>query len=409
MRVAILTFSRTNNYGATLQCYALNCYIRSLGYDTITINLPLDDGSVRKRKESIVSSHAKPTIAERVVIKIKAKLLKIHAKCIKREKVKPLLYEPYEIRYSLTKEKREEEMKYSTLNMELFDAFRAKYLPNLTKEYFEENDFKKDYPDADVYIVGSDQVWNTSITRWQYRLFFLSFVRKGKKKVSYAACMGGTENIKMSKRQIHEIRRMLKSFDNISVRNSIAANILRDKFSLNVEQVLDPTFLLDNYDLIEKDSTLDASGALWFDKYIINDLWLNAINYVAEQKKLIIRADTNLIQITGIPFNPVVTIADWLKLVKTSDFIFTDSFHCTVFCILYRKQFISTPSYKGGEGRMIDLLNKLGLEDRFYNNPSSVIDNAKKWQAPIKYDKVFEKINVLRIESKEYLKKSLLS
>ena len=51
MKVAILTFARTNNYGATLQCYALNKFIKELGFETIILNVPLDDGSVRPKKK----------------------------------------------------------------------------------------------------------------------------------------------------------------------------------------------------------------------------------------------------------------------------------------------------------------------------------------------------------------------
>lgn len=406
MKVAILTFARTNNYGATLQCYALNKFIKSLGHETLIINLPLDDGSVRAKKNEI--SQMKPLLLRRIANKFCYLFYKVIDKFRFHQKNKECAKEPYRIRYVLSPVQREEELNYSSENMKLFDAFREKYLPNMTKEYFEEDDFINDYPDADVYIVGSDQVWNLSITRWQYPLFFLSFVKGQAKRISYAACMGGSENICFTKLQKKRLVELLRKFDYISVRSSISVNILK-RFSIDAKQVLDPTLLYDNYDSLAKDSTIDALGYLWFDKYIINDYWIDAIRFVAKEESLKIRSDSSLINISGIPFAPVVSIADWLRLVKTSNFIITDSFHCTIFCILYRKQFITTPSYKDGEGRMIDLLKKLGLEDRFYYSPESVKEGSKQWRKPIDYNSVFEKLNILRIDSKDFLINSLFS
>ena len=406
MRIAILTFARTNNYGATLQCYALNKYIRSLGHETIIINLPLDDGSVRGKKET--PSVVKPPMIKRIIWRLRYFFYKTKGKFFYRNKQNVCEIEPYEIRYELSPTQREEELKFSAANMKLFDAFREKYLSNITKEFFEEEDFAKDYPKADVYVVGSDQVWNLAITRWQYPLFFLSFVKGKSTKIAYAACMGGSEDILFSKEQKKKIGTLLKGFDAISVRNQIAANILYKNFSINVKQVVDPTILLDSYEELARESSVDATGSLWFDKFIINDLWLDAIKFVANQQELNIRADRNLIRIPDIPFNPVVSVADWLRLVQTSEFVFTDSFHCTVFCILFRKQFITTPSYRGGEGRMLDLLKKLGIENRFFYNPESVQNDVKRWEASIDYDKVYDKLNKLRAESKEFLREALM-
>jgi hypothetical protein len=406
MRVAILTFARTNNYGATLQCYALNKYIRSLGHETIIINLPLDDGSVRSK--TVPSTIVKPPVIKRIIWRLRYLLNKAKNKFFSRNKQNVCVMEPYEMRYSLSPIQREEELKFSAANMKLFDAFREKYLSNITKEYFEEEDFAKNYPSADIYVVGSDQVWNIAITRWQYPLFFLSFVKGKSKKIAYAACMGGSEDILFSKEQKKCIGKLLKGFDKISVRNQVAANILYKNFSINAKQVVDPTILLDGYEELARESDINATGSLWFDKFIINDLWLDAIRYVANQQGLDIRADRTLIRIPKIPFNPVVSVADWLRLVQTSSFVFTDSFHCTVFCILSRKQFITTPSYKGGEGRMLDLLKKLGLEDRFFFDPESVKRDIARWKTPIDYDKVYIKLNKLKEESKDFLKEALM-
>ena len=390
MKVAILTYARTNNYGATLQCYALNKYVQSLGHETIVLNVPLDDGSVREVKK-------RPLIL---------RALSFAKRCLlfpyKRFFPKIPLHD-YEIRYQLTPEQKALEKEYSQKNMALFDEFRSKYLPNLTKEYFYESDFDLNYPEADAYIVGSDQVWNIEICGNQYPIFFLSFVRSGRKKISYAACMGGNDKIVYKGEKKAKIRSLLADFDSISVRNQMAVTICYNNFKITPKQVLDPTFLIDNYDELLAESNINANGCFFVDKYIINDPWMFVINKVAREKGLNLRMDRCLIELKNVPYSPLCRIQDWLKIIKTSDLIFTDSFHCSVFCILFRKQFVVAPSYKGGEGRMLDLLNKMGISDRFYYSPDDMYVNIDKWSRPINYDEVYEKIAIQKNDSISYL------
>lgn len=396
MKVAILTFARTNNYGATLQCYALNKFIKELGFETIILNVPLDDGSVRPKKKRNIFVRGLGFIYRT----LKSVLIKSNGS----EKL-----QSYEIRYKLSDEEHDLEIKYSKDNMKLFDAFRLKYLPNITKEYFDFKDFENDYPQADAYVVGSDQVWNLKITGWQYPIFFLSFVKNGENLISYAACMGGDGNIIFKGKTKKNIQSLLNRFNYISVRNEMAVNIFKNNFSNIPIQVLDPTFLVDNYNELLIDSDQDASGCIYVDKFIINDDWMDVIRKISEKENLNIRMDNCLIKIKNIPFSPLCTVQDWLKIIKTADIIFTDSFHCSVFCILFHKKFVVAPSYQGGEGRMVDLLSKFGLEDRFYRTPLELEKNKNVWLQPIDYANVDSVINEKRKESREYLKSALLN
>lgn len=395
MKVAILTYARTNNYGATLQCYALNKYIQSLGHETIILNVPLDDGSVRKIKRPLY---------RKLISFVWGHCMDIYKKLFPQNQEK---LHDYEIRYCLTKEQRAKEQEYSDKNMALFDEFRTQYLPNISEEYFYESDFDINYPEADAYVVGSDQVWNVDICKKQYPIFFLSFVKPGRKKISYAACMGGNDKILFSDEQKDKIQNLLKDFDSIAVRNQMAVTICQNNFHFTPRQVLDPTFLIDNYDELLAESSIDAKGCMYIDKFIINDLWVNAIKKIARDKGLQIRMDNCLIEIDDVPFAPLCRIQDWLKILKTSDLIFTDSFHCSVFCILFRKQFVVAPSYQGGEGRMLDLLDKMGIEGRFYYTPDDLINNIDVWSKPIDYDAVWARIEEQRVDSKNYLIEAL--
>lgn len=385
MKVAILTFARTNNYGATLQCYALSKYIENYGHIVDIINVPLIKAGAFRQK----------SFRERLQNKWKSIYKRIN----------PIKTEDYYIRFLRTKEQLEQDKEYDRQNMLLFDAFRDKYFPNLTHEYITEEDFINDYPDADLYIVGSDQVWNPWVTNVQYSLFFFSFVREKKKCISYAACMGGNTNFRYKKDEIYTIKKLLKRFDGISVRDTTGLSILRKRFHIDAIQVLDPTFLpsIDVYNPILSDSKINAKGCLFSFKFIINDSWVKVIRYIAEKKKLDIRMDSCLIPINGLRFRPKCSVADWLCLIKTSDFIFTDSFHGMVFCILFKKNFIATPSYRGGEERYMDLAKKLGLEDRIFYTPDEVVKHANVWMKPINYDDVFHKIELLRKISFDFI------
>ena len=94
-----------------------------------------------------------------------------------------------------------------------------------------------------------------------------------------------------------------------------------------------------------------------------------------------------------------------MQLIKSAEFVWTDSFHCMVFCLLFHRNFVVTPSYKGGEGRILSLLKKIGLERFFYHCEDVV--NSKIWEEKIDYIKVEEKLQTLRKESRIYLLKNL--
>lgn len=381
MKVCILTFAVTNNYGATLQCYALSKFIQQQGHETIILNVPLQRAGAPRYKVKLIK-------------RIKNKIHKILFKNVSNE------------RYHRTKEQLRQDNKYAEQNMQLFDVFREKYFKNITHPYINEIDFVKDYPKADLYIVGSDQVWNLWVTNYQYPIFFLSFVKEGCKRISYAACMGGDRNFQFRKDELEKMGTLLNKFDAISVRDSTSINILERHFNISAQQVLDPTFLVDSYDELLADSNIDASGCMFNFKFIINDAWVEVIKLISSELKLKIRMDTCLIPIKGLPFHPLCGVQDWLKLIKTSDFVFTDSFHGMVFCILFKKQFIATPSYKGGEERYMDLAAKLGLEDRVFSNVNDVLA-SKVWTKKIDYENVYEKLESMRDVSRSFLIKQL--
>lgn len=385
MKVAILTFSKTTNYGAALQCYALSSFIQNVGHEVIIFNAPLDS------EEAINVS-----LIRLICRKVKKTLKKI----ILSNKQSNSEF----VRYSRSEKEKKEDIYWDRQVRLLFESFNQTYLPPFTKELKNEQDFKEQYPQADLYIVGSDQVWNLSITQSQKKIFFFSFL-KDEARISYAASFGGSTQWSGTPKETQEINQLLKKFKGISVRENSGISILHDIFHLNGVEVLDPTLLLSSieYDKLAEKSNLEASQDLYAYKFIINDIWLETLKFISEETESKLRMDCETIQLPNIPFNPALSIEGWLKLIKTAKFVVTDSFHCTVFCILFKKQFIVSPSYSGGEGRMLSFLKKLGLEDRFYYTTKDIRKNAKAWKTPIDYDKVYQKLNYHKEQSRKYL------
>lgn len=385
MKVAILTFSRTTNYGAALQCYALSSFIRKAGHEVIIFNAPLDsEGAIEV------------SLARLILRKIKKTLKNI----ISSNKQSNSEF----VRYYRDEKEKKEDIYWDNQVKLLFDSFNQTYLPPFTKELKNEQDFKKQYPQADLYIVGSDQVWNLSITQLQKQIFFFSFL-KDEARISYAASFGGSTQWLGTKEETQEIYRLLKKFKGISVRENSGISILHNTFHLNGVEVLDPTLLLSGteYDKLAEKSDLEASQDLYAYKFIINDIWLETLKFISKETESKLRMDCETIQLPDIPFNPVLSIEGWLKLIKTAKFVVTDSFHCTVFCILFKKQFIVSPSYSGGEGRMLSFLKKLGLGNRFYYTTKDIRENKETWKMPIDYDKVYQKLNYHKEQSIKYL------
>ena len=156
------------------------------------------------------------------------------------------------------------------------------------------------------------------------------------------------------------------------------------------------------YEKIAKTSKINGPGYIFSFMFNTNKKWFNSLKYISRQTGFKVRTDRSTIKFRGFLYNPVLPIQDWLQLIKTAEFVWTDSFHCMVFCILFHKEFVVTPSYTGGEGRMISLLKKIGLEKRFFYN-SDEVEKSNIWSEKIVYSKVDEKLRDLKTHAREFL------
>ncbi len=251
------------------------------------------------------------------------------------------------------------------------------------------------------YITGSDQVWNNEFknNRIDYS-YFLDFISSNKHKFSYAASVGGYKN----DTYIKKIIELTKAFEGISVRERSLAEQMKKLGAKNVEVVLDPTLLLDRNDWISMEQVCDIP------KHFI-------LVYYLEKSELMDR----LVMKTAKKYClPVVDIlpgfsklnckvqrkrtigpAEFIYLFHHADYIITNSFHGTVFSILFQKPFL-TVARKGQETRMVDFLNEINLSDHLRCK-----EDISSLGVEIPYNKVKQIIEEKKYHSLKFLKKML--
>lgn len=228
----------------------------------------------------------------------------------------------------------------------------------------------------DVFITGSDQVWG--ITQWTSP-YLMNFVPEGKVKLSYAASMGYTRIDETSKKIYADT---LKSYKAISVREEDAVDMLSPLTSVPVVQCLDPTLLLSKSewdDITTKRKIMERYIVCYF---LGDDKSL---------RKLIKQyADNKNLKIVTFPHCPAkyhrsdVGFGDYciydagpeefVSYIKYADYVFTDSFHGSVFALIYKKRFLVFN--RRGEERMVSriysLMEIFGTRERFVGNPSKL-------------------------------------
>jgi len=366
MKIGILTFWWSeDNYGQLMQCYALQKYLRDAGHDVFLIRYRWE----KDVSDSFANRLLKATNPVKIIKHLKYKLYKRN---INKEFIS---------------------------NNRKFSEFRNKYITYTDKIYYSYDELKKNPPEADVYIVGSDQVWrfgHRSLKRDIKKLhaYFLDFGDSSIKRFSYAASWGITE---LKSEFIKEITPLLKKFKYVSVRESTGLTICEECGITNAEWVPDPTMLIkpEIYRSLYKESEIRKPLKSYLMLYMLNndcDFDLSKIYYFARSRNL------EVVYVTG---NGVIddydkyfaTIPEWLYLIDNADYIITNSFHCCVFSTLFEKQYAVIPltgKHVGMNSRLDSLFERFGIESRYIDNDFQVL--SKKYK---KNDVTFNFLNKL--------------
>lgn len=362
--IGIITFHNEKNYGAILQNYALQYYLKSMGYnDVYTIN------------------YIEPT--EKYIKDIFVKNNKsFYIKRFFKVLVTNFIY-----------------FNKNFIRNVNFKKFINKNI-NLYGKYKNEKELKLNPPKLDVYITGSDQVWNTKITNGLKDVYTLNFGNDNTIRMSYAASLGNKE---IESNEINDYKYKINKINYISVREESARNILSNILNKNVEVVLDPTLLLSKDDWLKIiDDNLEYD-----EKYIlVYDLEKNDKLYTFAQEiaKILNLKIINFRRkkIKNVISKYHVGPDGFLNLFNNTELVITNSFHGLAFSLIFEKDFFIFPHSKTFS-RTENLLEKVNLTNRIIKENidyDSLLINRK-----IDYHNVKEKILLERKKSIEFLKK----
>jgi len=291
-------------------------------------------------------------------------------------------------------------------NAQTFEDFRNKHINRTKKNYNNLNELSEIKNTYSAVIVGSDQVWRIAFTNKFSSAYFLSFLSKNTKKISYAASFGLDywEESKTSELTLN-IKKELQKFDAVSVREKSGVNICHDVFDVKATHVLDPTLLVDYsfYENILSNLSSQYNESIVYYKLDLNEVFLEFVSTIASKlqcnsQNIYYQEEMNKKNFTDVP--------EWLSKINNSQLVITDSFHCVCFSIIFKKQFICIANEMRGIERLQSLLGELGLMDRICFDYS--VDASQYFlKKPIEYADIEIKIKELRSLSNVFLNNAL--
>lgn len=327
MKIALLNLSVDNNFGGNLQRFALIKVLQSLGHDVVFLNL---------RTRYKLDWYKYPYSYTKRLVK----------RYVLGEKI-PIRYEAYK---SLEMEKLCEKQK------DFFD----KYIPH-SRTLYKIEDLKKEVEKGyDALIVGSDQVWRKRMTRQiGLKNYFLDFLGKSPmKRIAYAVSFGIDYN-QYTKSEIKDLGKLYRRFAAVSVRETAGLRLLREYDWSDPKAIvtLDPTLLLSPKDYV---SLILNSSVISHTKEAIFCYVLDEKDCISELKK---RKSKEL----GLPMiecslESDTSITQWLANIYYSRLVITDSYHGTIFSILFNKPFILVKNTHRGGSRFDSLAELLGID-----------------------------------------------
>lgn len=373
MKIGIVTWFHYENYGTKLQAIALQHYIRKLGHEVELINFYPPEPPKKSLRNSTPSE---------IVKKIKNRINKI-------------ILHPKITKY--TKQIKEHSQKLSKI---IDDTCILS--PQITN--------KKDYINVcnsyDLLIFGSDQIWNPN---WYHPYYYANFDEINTKRIGYAPSLGVS---KLTLDESSKLKSSLIKFENVYIREKSGAKIVSSLLNKDIQNVVDPTLLLSNDEWIEILNIKKNDSKKYVLCYFLGDNknhW-RAVSKFVKDKNL----DLKIIPSTLASYNQKGDIQansgveDFTKLIYNAAYIITDSFHGTIFSIIFKKQFytferFSNTTKSSQNARIHDLLNDLNLNNRLLQFDSVEINN----DIDIDYKKTMSILNEMTYKSKALLSSNL--
>ncbi len=269
-------------------------------------------------------------------------------------------YECEQIRFKWSKVEALQSYEYASVDHEKFREFSVG-IPHTIKLYDADTIYEC-LDSYDIFVTGSDQIWGVekSMPIFKLPVMSLGFVPENKTKIAYAASMGSS----VSNGKIEEVlEATLPKLDAISAREISAIPFLEKLSGKKVENVLDPVMLLGKEVWNDLAEGQERSPYLFYYTVGANAELDKLVEGVAKKKKLqVIRSG----YIQGESIGP----KEFVKLIRDAAYVVSDSFHATVFAILFEKQFVTlpidrVPTKRSRNARLVDLLEVFNLRGRY--------------------------------------------
>ena len=236
-----------------------------------------------------------------------------------------------------------------------FDAFRRRHLP-VTDPVTSIKGLRGLNAQYGSFLVGSDQVWNPGLTGWFRDVYWLSFVKPHRRRISVSASFGCDPLRAYGRRTL---RRLLGAFDSVSVREVGAASAL-ERVRLTVAQTADPVFLLTREDWLKLVPSASeggrTQGPVW---YVVNRSGERLVMDYLGRQSAEFRMKCHRLDAR-------TSIEDWLDEIAHAPLVIADSFHAICFALIFRRPFLAVGVGGGKMDRLRGLLEKVGLADRFF-------------------------------------------
>lgn len=368
MNIAILTQPICNNYGGILQNYALQTALERMGNTVTTLNYPIYTKYSGSRIRHFLST------GKRLIQKIGGA--------------------PNIVWVDIVKEA-QKQVELAHLQKKFLDHYLHLQIidPPITKNQVAEMKF-------DAFVVGSDQVWRPRYNQYIENMFLDFTEGMDVRRIAYSASLG-TDQWEFSPEQTEKCAALAKRFDAISVRETSGIKLLMDNLGVDSVQVLDPTFLLNANDYLALCNGKEHPDGDYIAVYVLDvtKQKLEILNSISKQLNCPIHFIGQFTK-KGYP-----SVESWLGGIANARYVITDSFHGTVFSIIFERDFITLGNIARGNSRFDSIFNVLSIsKERQTDDHESII---RLLQSSLDYSLIKEKININSKKSEEFITLSL--